>query len=490
MTSPAKAPPHDGQPLERALGLRDLVLFHLVAVIGLRWLATSAKAGPSALALWALAAVFFFVPQGLAVTELSSRFPDEGGIYAWTKRAFGEGHGFLCGWCYWVSNVLYYPNLLISTAAIALYVVGKGEGPLAGDWTYIIATTMLALWVAVALNIVGLGTGKWLQNLGGIGTYVPGVLLIIVGVVAVASRQPSANPITSHNAVPNLTDFGTLNLWASIAFAFAGLELSSTMGDEIKNPARNLPRSIYIAAPLIAIVYIAGTGSLLWLVPTGDINIVSGFLQGISAGMHAISPSLWWVTAFAAACYTLGNIGGVGAWLSGPARVAFVIGLDRYFPPAFGKVHPTWKTPYVAILVQAGLASIFLGISVLGKGTTVEKAYLILLDTQLLVYFIPFLYLFASFVVHRYREGTASAPVHVPGGNGMATLVGASGFVITAFAMIVAMIPPGDTADPWTFRLKVIGGAGGFILVGGAIYWRAQRALARTRSSGESPASM
>ena len=121
--------------LTRALGLRDIVLFNLVAVVGLRWLATASKAGPSALTLWLLAALFFFVPQGLVVTELSSRFPEEGGIYRWTKRALGEKHGYLCGWCYWINNVLYYPNLLISTAVIATFVIGKGESGLVNSWT-------------------------------------------------------------------------------------------------------------------------------------------------------------------------------------------------------------------------------------------------------------------------------------------------------------------------------------------------------------------
>ena len=134
-----------GVTLQRALGLRDLVLFNLVAVVGLRWLATAAKAGPSALALWMLAGLFFFVPQGLVVTELASRFPQEGGIYQWTKRALGERHGYVCGWCYWINNVLYYPNLLISTAVIATFVIGKGESSLASNWTYVLTATDPAL---------------------------------------------------------------------------------------------------------------------------------------------------------------------------------------------------------------------------------------------------------------------------------------------------------------------------------------------------------
>ena len=458
--------------LRRALGLRDLVLFNLVAVVGLRWLATAAKAGPSAITLWLLAGLFFFVPQGLVVTELASRFPQEGGIYQWTKRALGEKHGYVCGWCYWINNVLYYPNLLISTAVIATFVVGKGESGLASNWTYVLSATLICLWLAVLINIVGAGTGKWLQNAGGIGTYIPGVVLIVLGGVAFFGGHPAANPITRQNVVPDLGHLPGLNLWASIAFAFAGLELSSAMGGEVRDPRRTLPRAILIAAPLIALVYILGTGALLWLMPTGEINIVSGFLQATSAGARAISPSLWWLAPFCALAYTVGSIGGVGAWLTGPARVAFAIGLDRYFPPAFGRLHPTWKTPYVAILVQASLATGFLLVSLLGKGTTVERAYLIILDTQLLIYFIPYVYLFISFMIHR-RTPAPPDTVRVPGGPVGATAIGISGLAVTLFAMGVAIVPPADELRPMLFETKVVGGAFAFILLGGIIYWRA-----------------
>jgi amino acid transporter len=459
--------------LRRALQLRDLVLFNIVAVVGLRWLATSARTGPSALVLWVLAALFFFVPQGLAVVELSSRFPNEGGIYVWTRRALGEGHGFLCGWCYWINNVLYYPNLLISTAVIATYIVGKGGSSLGESWGYVLPTTLVALWLAATLNVVGVGTGKWLQNLGGIGTYVPGAILILLGVAAAFARKP-ANAITSTSVVPDLGNYAELNLWASIAFAFAGLELSSTMGDEVRDAARTLPRSIYIAAPLVAAIYILGTGALLWLVPAGEIHLVAGFLQAIAAGAANLPAGFGWLPAVCALSYTVGTLGGVGAWLAGPARVAFAIGLDRYFPPQFGRVHPRFHTPYVAILVQAGLGTLFLFVSVLGRGTTVEKAYLILLDTQLLIYFIPYVYLFVSFLIHRRRGGSQPGVVAVPGGTAGALAVAGSGLAITLFAMIVAMIPPPDTADRWTFEAKVVGGAAAFIALGGVIYWRAR----------------
>lgn len=455
--------------LKRVLTLRDLVLFNLVAIIGLRWLATSAKAGPAAIVLWLLAALLFFVPQGLSVVELSRRYPEEGGIYAWTKRAMGDGHAFICGWSYWTSNVVYYPQLLISMAVVATYAFGKGDSNLAQAWSYVLPATLVALWGAVFLNIVGLSTGRWLQNVGGVGTYLPGVLLIVLGAWAVATRAP-ANPMHARQFVPDLTDFGSLNLWSSVAFAFAGLELSASMGGEIENADKNLPRAVVISAPLIAAVYILGTGAILWLVPTGDLNIVSGLLQGVQNGVKG-APALGWLVPLAAVAYTVGTVGGVGAWLSGPARIAFVIGLDRYFPPAFGKVHPKWGTPHVAILVQAGLATVALLVSVLGKGTSVETVYQILFDTTLLLYFIPFVYLFAATWILRDREARGWASIKV-------ALLSVSGTGVTVFAMVIAMIPPSDTAHPLLYFVKVAGGTLAFIGFGALLYWRAQRRAA------------
>ena len=459
--------------LTRVLGLRDMVLFNLVAVVSLRWVATAAAAGPSSITLWILAALLFFIPQGLAVTDMAARFPEEGGIYFWTKRTFGDGHGFLCGWCYWVNNILYYPNLLMSTAVVGTYAFGQGETGLADKWIYVLPATLGALWLAVGLNIVGMRTGRWLQNLGALATYVPAVVLVGLGVHAALTR-PSATALSLHTLVPNFGKFSELNLWASIAFAFAGLELCAVMGGEVRDPRRTLPRSVLISAPLIAGLYLTGTAAVLWLIPSGDVRIVSGFLQAISVGIREVGWGLGWVASVAAALFVIGNVGGVGAWLAGPARVAFVIGLDRYFPPAFGKVHPRWHTPYVAILTQAVLATVFLFVSVLGKGTTVEKAYLIVLDTMLLVYFIPYIYLFIAYLVVRLRE-PVPAQGAVPRSRAAAAVTGVAGLGLTLFAMVLATIPPSDTAEPWLFRVKVIGGAAFFVVLGLLIYWRGRR---------------
>jgi amino acid transporter len=274
---------------------------------------------------------------------------------------------------------------------------------------------------------------------------------------------------------PDLTNLSMLNLWATIAFAFAGLELSSTMGSEIRDPSRTLPRSIYIAAPAVALIYILGTCSMIWLVPNDSINVVAGPLQAIANGVASLGGSGVVLVSGVALLLAVARIGGLGAWLTGSARVAFVVGLDRYFPAAFGRIHPRWRTPYVAILVQGVIASVFLLLSVMGKGTTVETAFLILIDMSLLIYFIPYLYLFACFMVHCWQHRVDQSLV-IPGGRIGAIVAGISGLAITLFAMVVAVFPPPGTSNILLHETKLVGGSLLLLAIGLLIYWRARRA--------------
>src|SRR3990172_5304544 len=171
----------------KALGLRDVVLMSVVAVVSLRWLARGARVGPSSVTLWLLACLVFFVPLGGAAGEVGSRYPQQGGIYAWTRRAFGPGHGFLCGWCLWVNNLFYFPSLLLFGAANALAIVGEPYLGLADSKPYSVAFVLAGLWLCIGLNVIGLQVGKWLQNVGSAGTWIPAGLLVGAGAVALVS---------------------------------------------------------------------------------------------------------------------------------------------------------------------------------------------------------------------------------------------------------------------------------------------------------------
>jgi amino acid transporter len=160
------------------MGFWDVLLFNIATVLGPRWIAAAAHNGTSSISLWVFAAVLFFVPMAMVINELSSRFPEEGGLYVWSKEAFGDFHGFVAGWTYWIYTIFYFPGLLLASAAMSAYVLGGKGAELAQSRTFLLVGSLALLAVAVLLNIIGLNIGKWLQNAGGISTYLP--LLILV----------------------------------------------------------------------------------------------------------------------------------------------------------------------------------------------------------------------------------------------------------------------------------------------------------------------
>ena len=213
--------------LRRTMGFWDVLLFNIATVLGPRWIAAAGHNGPSSISLWVLAAVFFFVPGALVINELSSRFPEEGGLYAWARDAFGPFHGFIAGWTYWIYTVFYFPGLLLASASMSAYISSSRGAALAQDRAFLLWVSLALLLVAVVLNIIGLNIGKWLQNAGGVGTYLP--LLILVGVaVLVCLRHGSATHFTLASMRPTW-NWDTVNFWSQIAFAFTGLELVSCM---------------------------------------------------------------------------------------------------------------------------------------------------------------------------------------------------------------------------------------------------------------------
>ena len=260
-------PPATGAPatLTRAMGFRDLLLFSLVTGFSLRWIAPAAAAGPSSVIIWIMGALAFYVPMMFTVLELSSRYPEEGGLYAWTREAFGEFPGYLSGYLYWSSNLPYFPSLFYFTAANALFIFGHRLDHLQSNQPYFIIFSMIALALAAGLNIVGLNIGKWLHNLGAVGLWVPGIVLVGMGIAA-ATLYGSATTFTAHSFIPS-THLTDIIFWSTIAFSLSWLESASMLGDEIEDARRNIPRALIISGVLVTILYIAATLSVLLALP-------------------------------------------------------------------------------------------------------------------------------------------------------------------------------------------------------------------------------
>jgi glutamate:GABA antiporter len=457
--------------LRKTMGFWDVLLFNIATVLGPRWIAAAGHNGTSSISLWVIAAVFFFVPGALVINELSSRFPEEGGLYVWSKEAFGDFHGFIAGWTYWIYTVFYFPGLLLASASMSAYIFAGRGSELAQDRTFLLTVSLVLLLVAVVLNIIGLNIGKWLQNAGGVGTYVP--LLLLAGVaLLVYFKHGSMTHFTWANMAPTW-NWDTVNFWSQIAFAFTGLELVSSMSEEVHDPRRTLPRAVFGAGALIAFMYIAGTFAILTLVPAADLDPRSGVFHAITAG--SIVLKIGFLGVLAALLVSVGNAGGVGSTVAGIARVPFVVGIDRYLPRAFGKIHRRWKTPYISILVQAGVSGAILLLSQINQ--TTRGAYQILIDAAIILYFIPFLYMFAGVIKLAYRKDRAANEhaVLVPGGIPGVWLMGGLGFVVVLVGIFVSLVPPGDSANKFSFEMELIVGTVASILLGLILYWRGAR---------------
>jgi amino acid transporter len=452
------------------MGLGDLILFYLVTGISLRWIASAAAAGPSAVVIWLGAWLLFFLPLALAVLELTSRFPGEGGMYRWSQECFGDFAGFMTGWTYWFTNLPYFPAVLYFTASNALFMFSPDSSirGLEGDPAYFIAFSTVALVLATGLNIVGLRVGKWLHNIGAVGAWLPAGILILVAAVA-WSRFGAANAFTPQTLMPS-TALRDMIFWAGLIYAFGGSESASFLTEEIRNPRRNLPRALFVSGTLVSVGYILGTVAVLVVLPAEEVSGLAGFMQAIDRSAARIG---WTgVGSFAAFLVTIGNLGAVGAWITAVARLPFVAGLDRYLPPVFGRMHPRWGTPYVSLIVQAALGVLFI---FLGQaGTSVKGAYDVMVSMGIIAYEIPYMFVFAS-LIRAQGKPVGPGVWRVPGGRPVAILLGGIGFVVTGTAILLSLLPPPHEPNKPLAVAKVLGLTAAMLGIGIGLFLNGRR---------------
>jgi amino acid transporter len=444
--------------LRRELRLRDLVFFDICAVVSLRWVAAAAHAGSGSFVLWIIAAVFFFLPSAVTVSSLSRLFPEEGGMYVWTKKAFGDHHAFLCGWFYFISNILYLPSLLLAGLSMTAYVFPALGQRFAEDRAFALPITLAVLWAAFLANYFGMKVAKWISALGGSSTFIIGAVLAVLAIVAGLHYGVA----TRFELMPKV-NLDTVNFWSQIAFAFIGLELAPIVSAEIRNPGRDLPRAALISGVISAALYIGATAALLVLLKPEEISPMTGLAQaGASIALKLGAPI---ISILLAALIGVALVGQLDTWIAGNTRLPYAVGLDRYLPAAFSRVHPRWGTPYVSLLVQAVAATVFLLMAQLGE--TVRAAYQIMVDMTVIVTFIPFVYIFGA----GFRFASRIAAV--------------SGLAVTLIAIVFAAVPPQEARSAVLFEVKVVGGSVFFALLGWIVFKRYET-LRRQRIVGVS----
>jgi glutamate:GABA antiporter len=441
-TSTQPAQPH----LIRALGRRDLVLLFVVAVFNLNVVPSIAANGGVTIWLWIISLVLFFWPQGIAVIELAHRYPGEGGVYLWAKEVFGDFNGFLSGWCYWTNNMLYVPTIMLYFVGVSVFILGPSHAALADSKPFALIASLALLAVLTFLNILGLGIGKWINNLGAIGTFIAAGVLIALGVV-ICSRFGTS--ITAADfKIPANPRF-VLNSFGVICFGLIGLELASVMGDEIKDPARTLPGAVAWGGILSGALYVGVTLTLLVAVGK-NVNVLQGIVQAASSMAGRVG--VGWISVPFAIMLSLAIAGIGSAWIGGCARIPFVAGLDSYMPSWLGNIHPRFATPYAALIVQGIVSAVLVILNLAGAG--VQETFQKLLSLAVVLNLVPFVYMFGALIKFAVTEP-------VPRGHyGRTTLflAGGSGFITTILGIALVFFPTQQITSLFWYEVWMFGG--------------------------------
>ncbi len=458
---PAKPP--------RVMGLADVTLFMVTAGCSLQWTATAAATGPSSLIVWLFGVVGMFLPISVSVVFLSAAYPEEGGLCSWTQRAFGPFAGFMTGWTYWSGTLAFLPSVLYFSAGSALLSLPGNSGN--ASPTYFIGFSIVVTLGAAMINVRGLAKAKWLNGAGAVARWL-GIMLLMALALVTWRRFGSATAIDRHTIVPSFR-LADVIFWTTLAFAFTGPEAASFMDAEIRDPRKTIPRALALAAPMIAAVYIVGTACILFAIPPERAAGVYGAIEAIRAAAGRLD--LAWLIPLGGACIVIDRIGSMCLWIGALARLPTSVGVDRYLPKRFTKLHPRFGTPAFAIWTQAVVIALLV---ILGQsGTSVRGAYNVLIEMMIVSSLAPFLFLFGAAVKLSAGEGMVGR-TGIPGGRATIVAVALIGIATTIASMAVSFVPPPDEEHPILAVVK-IGGLTAVLLVGGAALYAAGSFRAR-----------
>ena len=426
--------------LRRTLGTRDITLFAIACIVGTRWIATAAHAGSGSIVLWVIAAICFAVPLAIATASLTSRHPDAGGIYIWTRHDFGPWHGFLAFWLYWMGTIAWLPGA-------AMFYVGVAAGQ------HLITASLAAIWIALGANIFGVKSGQRIADIGAAASW---TLVLLLGAAALVYRTHHA-AATAFHLLPEFS-WSTVAFLSTIAWAMSGMETLGFMGAEIRDPEHSVPRAAWIASVFATVYYAGATAAVLIMLPPDRVSELQGLTQAGSATAEALGAR--WLAPVIAVLVLSSALGQFGALGSSTARLPFAAGVDGLMPRAFGKIHPRWNTPYVSILTLGAIASELL--LVMQVGDTVRAAYDALVSLMVIAGFIPYVYVFGS----SWKAGNR--------------ISAASGLGITVIAIVASIVPPGGVTSVWIFEGKLAIGTVAFVGSAWVVY---RRAIAAESSS-------
>lgn len=453
-----------GRGFRRVLKALDITLFTVCAILVIDTLAPAAAIGPAGISWWLITLVLFFIPYGLITAELATTYPQQGGLYVWIQRAFGERWAARATWLYWVNVALGMPSIYILFAGMCAQMFA----PDLGLWTQI-AICVALTWMTVLIGVLALELGKWVPNLGAL--LKAGIMLVLgVGSFFYAAHHGVANDLSLRNILPTWN--AGLFFLPVIVFSYMGFEVSSSAAEEMTNPKRDVPRAIVVSGILIAVFYLAGTVGMLVALPLEDLGLIEGIVDTLRAIFGGSGAGAALVTALGiAALYTL--FATMVTWTMAANRSAAEAAAAGVLPAAFGRVHPRHRTP-VGALFLTGLVStgelVLYGL----VARTSEQLFWTLYAFATIVFLLPYLALFPAFLVLRWKDRTVDRPYRVPGGTAGAIVMALLGELFMLQAVVFFVWVPGQPVDP-TFALPVVLGVAATGIVGEVLLQAARR---------------
>ncbi len=453
--------------IRKRTGFLGIALYAMAMNFSIRWLAASAITGPASLPIWVVAAVVFMVPLVIATLELSSRFPEEGGLYAWTRETQGPFAGFMCGWFYWASNLPYFASLwyfiinLFSRALMAMAWSAPLGHVLADTTGAFVATSLLTVVIAL-MHSRGLGVGKLLPAFGATMSIFILIFLIATGLY-LTGHHGSATDFAKADYAPPFNANGAI-LWSNMLFAYAGIEGVALMRNEVEGGVRTIIKALFTLGTLQITGYIIGTAAMLMIIPQAQATRLSGLPEAIGIALSQLHVE--WAHPLFLLIIGTSLLGGLSAWFGAAARLPFAVGVDRMLPAAVGRLDPKTGAPVVAIWLQAVLTIALLGLSAFGA--SLAGAYDFVVAMSALTVMIPYVWMFAAYWIAQKRDG-AGLDFRTPGGAPWARIWAVVGILAVFSAMAGSLVPSPDEPHKMLAFVKLIAASAVMTVLGGLI---------------------
>lgn len=448
---------------KKELGLTDLVFTQILFIVGLPWVGVAAKQGPSHVVLWLLAALLFYIPSAFVVIYLNKAMPLEGGVYQWAKLGLNDAIGFLVAWNLWLFAILNTSEIGLQLTQYIIYIAGPSSESLADNHLFITGVNLAVIGLLVVITIIGLGIGKWVHKIGGALMVITFATIIVLPILNWFNGSVSGyRPVTFAMPVWNVMTF---NLLAKMGFgAFGGFEYVAIHAGEARDPVRTVGRSVIIAAPLIAVMFILGTSAVLNLIPQDQIDLIAPVPQVLNVGFGPLggAAAIGVLAIFALASIRLAQ---ASVQFGANTRLPMVAGWDNLLPAWFTRLHTRYRTPVNSILFVGAVTFFMSVVGLIGVGK--QEAFQILWNAAGLFYALTYIVMFTIPIIG-LRAAQNKVPVWMK-------LIAASGLLMTLLYVVLSVVPIINVDNPWAFASKIGGLIVAANIVGAAIYFVAAR---------------